>query len=241
MATIGAVALALCVEFQVCLFFILGMVFARYRPTLRLSRRIELVMMPVCLAGYYYAAQFIGFSAALLLSAVLFLAVISNDTLTARLLGTRVLQFLGKISYSLYLVHPFAVFPFQMIGSALVHRGVNHGHVFLFYLPVPCQRRSWPPPLAITLLKRGYARSSPNGRGSVGPFPRKHSRSRDAEQSARANGRASTPPRAPSAVIRRSIAVRTFDDWDDPPPGSWRRTWSRIAGRRPGEASCKRC
>ena len=134
MATIGAVALALCVEFQVCLFFILGMVFARYRPTLRLSRRIELVMMPVCLAGYYYAAQFIGFSAALLLSAVLFLAVISNDTLTARLLGTRVLQFLGKISYSLYLVHPFAVFPFQMIGSALVHRGVNHGHVFLFYL-----------------------------------------------------------------------------------------------------------
>src|SRR5947209_15316039 len=24
---------------------------------------------------------------------------------------------------------------------------------------------------------------------------------------------------APSAAIRRSVPVRTFDDWDDPPPG----------------------
>jgi peptidoglycan/LPS O-acetylase OafA/YrhL len=34
-------------------------------------------------------------------------------------------QFLGKISYSLYLVHPFALFPLQMLGAKLAARGVD--------------------------------------------------------------------------------------------------------------------
>jgi peptidoglycan/LPS O-acetylase OafA/YrhL len=35
------------------------------------------------------------------------------------------LQYLGKISYSLYLVHPFALFPLQVIGANLAGRGVD--------------------------------------------------------------------------------------------------------------------
>jgi peptidoglycan/LPS O-acetylase OafA/YrhL len=34
-------------------------------------------------------------------------------------------QFLGKISYSLYLVHPFALFPLQMFGARLATSGVD--------------------------------------------------------------------------------------------------------------------
>lgn len=134
MAAIGAVVLALCAEFPIWQFFILGMMFARYRPAVRLGRVVELILVPACLVSYYYAAEFIDPTVALLPAAVLFLAVLGPSTLTTRLLGTRALQFLGKISYSFYLVHPLAVFPFQMIGLALAHRGLNHGPIFVLYL-----------------------------------------------------------------------------------------------------------
>ena len=35
------------------------------------------------------------------------------------------LQYVGKISYSLYLVHPFVLFPLQVIGLKLVAIGVD--------------------------------------------------------------------------------------------------------------------
>jgi hypothetical protein len=44
---------------------------------------------------------------------------------------------------------------------------------------------------------------------------------------------------APSAAIRRSVPVRTFADWDNPPPGFSRRTWWPTVGRSRGGASCK--
>jgi hypothetical protein len=44
---------------------------------------------------------------------------------------------------------------------------------------------------------------------------------------------------APSAAIRRRVPVRTFDDWDDPPPGFSRQIWSAIAGQMRRAASCR--
>ena len=40
-------------------------------------------------------------------------------------LSAPALQYVGKISYSLYLVHPFVLFPLQMIGLKLVAAGVD--------------------------------------------------------------------------------------------------------------------
>jgi hypothetical protein len=44
---------------------------------------------------------------------------------------------------------------------------------------------------------------------------------------------------APSAAIRRSVPARTFDGWDDPPPGFSRQIWSGVADRLRRVASYK--
>jgi hypothetical protein len=44
----------------------------------------------------------------------------------------------------------------------------------------------------------------------------------------------------PSAAIRRSVPVRTFDGWDNRRPGSAKRIWWRIASQRRRAATCKR-
>jgi hypothetical protein len=45
---------------------------------------------------------------------------------------------------------------------------------------------------------------------------------------------------APSVGIRRSVPVRTFSDWHDPPPASLKPTWWRIAARARAAASSRR-
>ena len=53
--------------------------------------------------------------------------------------------------------------------------------------------------------------------------------------------RCSTRRQRPGSVstIRRSIPLRTFSGWQDPPPGLWRPTSSRIPVRWPMAHSCK--
>ncbi len=56
---------------------------------------------------------------------LLFGMVLAPDSGLARALSTPALQYVGKISYSLYLVHPFVLFPLQVIGLKLVAVGVD--------------------------------------------------------------------------------------------------------------------
>ena len=66
------------------------------------------------------------------------------------------------------------------------------------------------------------------------PVGKSHDRTRRCR--VRAYGR--TAGRSHRAAIP---ALRTFSDWDDPAPGSWRRTWWRIAGRRRRAATSSNC
>jgi peptidoglycan/LPS O-acetylase OafA/YrhL len=56
---------------------------------------------------------------------LLFGMVLAPGSGVATWLSTPMPQFLGRISYSLYLVHPFALFPLQMLGARLAARGVD--------------------------------------------------------------------------------------------------------------------
>jgi peptidoglycan/LPS O-acetylase OafA/YrhL len=51
--------------------------------------------------------------------------VLSPGSGVATLLDSPLLQYLGKISYSLYLVHPFALYPLQAFGAKFFAAGVN--------------------------------------------------------------------------------------------------------------------
>jgi peptidoglycan/LPS O-acetylase OafA/YrhL len=123
-----------CWFFPICLFFVIGMGFAHFRPKVRIHPVLEAVAIPLCLGTYYYLGQYVSTYYAALPGAIFFLAVLQERSLTARVLCARPLQFLGMISYSLYLVHPFAVFPFQMIGHLLLARGFAPAQIFLPYV-----------------------------------------------------------------------------------------------------------
>ncbi len=41
-----------------------------------------------------------------------------------------------------------------------------------------------------------------------------------------------------NTALRKSIAVRTFGDWNDPAPGFMEWTWWCIAGNRRQEVTC---
>src|SRR5689334_21710943 len=59
---------------------------------------------------------------------------------------------------------------------------------------------------------------------------------RDIRQQA---GAATRRRSAPSAAIRRSVPVRTFADWDDPPPGFVEADLVAHSGPEIGRASCR--
>jgi len=53
----------------------------------------------------------------LLLSVLLFWSIIKGEGLLSKILNTKIFQYLGTISYSLYLIHPFVLFPFKIVFS----------------------------------------------------------------------------------------------------------------------------
>jgi peptidoglycan/LPS O-acetylase OafA/YrhL len=56
---------------------------------------------------------------------LLFGMVLARGSGIGNLLSAPTLQYVGKISYSLYLVHPFVLFPLQVAGLKLVAIGVD--------------------------------------------------------------------------------------------------------------------
>lgn len=131
---VGVAAAAICLWFQDGLLFLTGMAFTRFRPRFRLGRRLELAILPLCLAGFYYFDQFVSVLAAVPPGIVVFWAVLQRDSLTAKVLSAPVLQFAGLISYSLYLVHPIAIFPYQLLGTRLAEKGYDAHQLFAAYL-----------------------------------------------------------------------------------------------------------
>lgn len=106
-------------------YFAIGMLFSAISFRIRLGGRggvlagvLSGIAMYVCLE---YIHPFVG----LIPGFLLFAMVLAPESGVARALSAPVLQYLGKISYSLYLVHPFALFPLQVMGVKLAARGMD--------------------------------------------------------------------------------------------------------------------
>jgi peptidoglycan/LPS O-acetylase OafA/YrhL len=65
---------------------------------------------------------------------LLFGMVLAPGSGIGNALSAPALQYVGKISYSLYLVHPFVLFPLQAIGLKLVAMGVDRWLLWLAFI-----------------------------------------------------------------------------------------------------------
>jgi len=106
-------------------FFAVGMLFSAVPIRLSLAGGAGLLAAAICAAAMYVSIEYIHPFIGLLPGLLLFGMVLAPGSGVAGWLSTPLPQFLGKISYSLYLVHPFALFPLQMLGARLAARGVD--------------------------------------------------------------------------------------------------------------------
>ncbi len=123
-------AIALCVYRPICLYFLLGVMLSLYPWRYRFAPCVEIILSPLCLLGFLFCAQFVTYWLAIPPAFFLFLAALQDRSLTSRFLCSRPLQYVGKISYSFYLIHPLAMFPLQLLGMYLVSRGVRPALLF---------------------------------------------------------------------------------------------------------------
>lgn len=106
-------------------FFGIGMLLSRFNFRLAVAGRPGLLASALCVIAMYGSLEYLHAVPALLPGLLLFAMVLSPGGGVATLLDSPLLQYLGKISYSLYLVHPFALYPLQAIGAKFFAAGVN--------------------------------------------------------------------------------------------------------------------
>jgi len=104
------------------LFFILGVIVYYSQDLIKSKYQYKkyyflngVILLPVIF--YIYDAGNSFAIVPLILSLIMFWVVVNQEGLLSKILKTKVFQFLGTISYSLYLIHPFALFPFKIIFS----------------------------------------------------------------------------------------------------------------------------
>lgn len=106
-------------------FFLLGLLFSLIDLRIRVVGWSGLLAGILCGIAMYVSIEYVHPLVGLLPGALLFGMVLAPHSGIAVALSGKFLQFLGKISYSLYLVHPFALFPLQMLGVKLAARGAD--------------------------------------------------------------------------------------------------------------------
>jgi len=125
MVVFGLVALAAVGYRPNTAFFGIGIIFGLLSVRLPVKGWLGLIMAIACFALMFGLLDSVGAWAALLPGFLLFAAVLTPESGFARALSVSALQFVGKISYSMYLVHPFVLYPLQMVGRKLAEHGVN--------------------------------------------------------------------------------------------------------------------
>jgi peptidoglycan/LPS O-acetylase OafA/YrhL len=106
-------------------FFGIGMLLSRANFRLLIAGWPGLLAGALCVIAMYGSLEYLHAVPALLPGLLLFAMVLSPGSGVATLLDSPLLQYLGKISYSLYLVHPFALYPLQAFGAKFFAAGVN--------------------------------------------------------------------------------------------------------------------
>lgn len=122
---LAAIGLAGVLFRPIAAFFAVGMLFSAVPIRFRLAGGAGLLAATICAFAMYVCIEYVHPFVGLLPGLLLFGMVLGPGSGVAAWLSGATPQFLGKISYSLYLAHPFALFPLQMLGSKLAARGVD--------------------------------------------------------------------------------------------------------------------
>ena len=106
-------------------YFLVGLLFSAVDWPIRLRGWTGLLAGAACGIAMYLSIEHLHPFVGLVPGLLLFGMVLAQNSGVATALSAPSLQYLGKISYSLYLVHPFALFPLQMIGARLAAHGAD--------------------------------------------------------------------------------------------------------------------
>ncbi|MDP4021786.1 acyltransferase [Methylobacterium sp. NEAU 140] len=119
MAILVAGAVLVAWHFPAASYFGLGLAFSRLGSPRGGGRVAGLALGLASLAAMYGLCEYVSVFAGLPFAAILFALVLDPGSGFAGLLRGRVLQYLGRVSYSLYLVHPFVLFGLLAVGTRL--------------------------------------------------------------------------------------------------------------------------
>jgi peptidoglycan/LPS O-acetylase OafA/YrhL len=122
--------------FPITAYFLIGLVLGAIELRIRAPGFIGLVFSIACLALMYAMLEYVHPFTGLIPAFFLFSTVLNPGSAIAQLLSKAAPQFAGKISYSLYLVHPFALYPLQVIGAKLVVHGYSPWIVWPMFVTV---------------------------------------------------------------------------------------------------------
>ncbi|MCK1284202.1 acyltransferase [Bradyrhizobium sp. 44] len=125
MLGLGLVALAAVGYRPNSAFFGIGVVFGLLSFRFPVKGGLGLLVAIASFALMFGLMEYVSVWLALIPGFVLFAVVLTPESGFAEFLSARALQFVGKISYSMYLVHPFVLYPLQIVGRKFAEAGMN--------------------------------------------------------------------------------------------------------------------
>jgi peptidoglycan/LPS O-acetylase OafA/YrhL len=131
--TLGLLAIAVVAIWPRSAFFAIGMLLAGNRYVLDIRGVCGVVVGLGLTAITYALCEYVAPYAGLLPGLLLFAMVLARRSGFARLLATRPLQFAGRISYSLYLVHPFVLYGLVAVATRAVAHGADRWLVLIIF------------------------------------------------------------------------------------------------------------
>jgi peptidoglycan/LPS O-acetylase OafA/YrhL len=124
-APLVLLGIACVLHWPITAFFCIGMLFSATRFRISIPGTVGLIAGVACGAAMYACLVLFHPFVALVPGFLLFGLVLAPNSGFGKALSQPSLQYVGKISYSLYLVHPFVLFPLQVAGLKLVAVGVD--------------------------------------------------------------------------------------------------------------------
>lgn len=117
--------LACVLHWPITAFFGIGMLFSANGIRFAVPGGLGVAAGLTCAVAMFASLMLFHPFVGLIPGFLLFGMVLARTSGISGLLSTPVLQYVGKISYSLYLVHPFVLFPLQVAGLKLVALGID--------------------------------------------------------------------------------------------------------------------
>lgn len=116
----GLVAIA---AFPIAAYFLVGLTIRYFDTRLKLPGLHGAIAGLLCLFLMYVCLEYINPFLGLIPGFLLFAMTRAPASGIVAALNQPIIQYIGKISYSLYLAHPFALYPLQMAGAKLAAHG----------------------------------------------------------------------------------------------------------------------